>query len=621
MERNRIASRALTSISAHGRVAALAVLAALAGARSLEAGAGQERELTSQPIRNGRFIEAPDAAARDERAQRVPWWIAPGDPLVVIEERDAEPPRGWLRTPAGQIARQPFAAFAPLAGRIELRARVRGGAGVIALVDGLGGRAAFACEAGPGEREVGITADAIRARLGRDPLPRLAIELTGSDPGRPAEWTGVAAGVPLPSPEPGALREELLGHVRAIVAAWLERGLDAAGPRATAFASNAFDVVTGQQLFAYPGGIHPLYEHLLDLGAVEPDALWREALERYLADFLELGLHPDTGLPREWDGERDEPLDHKALEVHSALRFLLDAAERGPEPFRGRALDAARRMGETILRSGVMPDGSIAPRYVPDTAAPNSDVPPLRRLNLPAQLARLGARLGDERFGAAARAALYELEYTHHWGGTWRGIDPDFDDNFGTLGAAGVVMLRTAPETIAFRRFAIQGWRHFAEPWRDALRFGGSIAADQVRCWDLLVQLGEVEPSIQPQLAPLLSAAARAHFAGEQYENGAWGDVTFAGFDPRPGLSVGDLSGAPANLLWGLALLHGGELELEDLPREELRAMFTAVLRSSAERYGRPYGWLSTRSQLAGANRCGAELRACRGLIEMLKSL
>ncbi|MBI5435151.1 MAG: hypothetical protein HZA52_20115, partial [Planctomycetes bacterium] len=304
---------------------------------------------------------------------------------------------------------------------------------------------------------------------------------------------------------------------------------------------------------------------------------------------------------------------------------------KGPEKFRERALAAGKKLGETVLAQGVLPDGSIAPIYVPADAAPRTDAPPLRRLDVAAELARLSKLTGDPRFADAARRAIAEIEFTNHWPGEWDRIDPGFDDSFGHYGARAVTMLEAFPADPVFRRVVASGWKVYGPLWIDALRFGGSMAADQVRCWDLLERYMRLEPAgstARDEFRRTLALAVRAHFKGEQYGNGAWGDVTYQDFDPKIGLSVGDLPGAPANLLWGLGIAHRRELALDDArlgraafaPRE-VEARFTAVFLSTREAYKRPYGYLSTQRERTGANPGAGELRVARGLIEMLGTL
>ncbi|MBK7645575.1 MAG: hypothetical protein IPJ19_21505 [Planctomycetes bacterium] len=169
-----------------------------------------------------------------------------------------------------------------------------------------------------------------------------------------------------------------------------------------------------------------------------------------------------------------------------------------------------------------------------------------------------------------------------------------------------------------FRRFALDGFAHFAPLWRDALRFGGNVAADQVRCWTLLADLSRLDEQAGKSIRPLLSAAVRSHVKGEQYEDGSWGDVTIYGFDPNSNLQVGDYPGAPQNLLHGLAALYGKDLGLRT---DEQRAFYTAVLRSSMHTYLEKYGFLSTRRPLNGANPAAGTLRMMLGLSKMLEAL
>jgi hypothetical protein len=64
--------------------------------------------------------------------------------------------------------------------------------------------------------------------------------------------------------------------------------------------------------------------------------------------------------------------------------------------------------------------------------------------------------------------------------------------------------------------------------------------------------------------------------------------------------------------------VHRDDLGLDTAP---IRARFTAVLRSSVEAYRRPHGYLSTRAERSGPNRCGGSLRFAIGLAEMLRRL
>jgi len=139
-----------------------------------------------------------------------------------------------------------------------------------------------------------------------------------------------------------------------------------------------------------------------------------------------------------------------------------------------------------------------------------------------------------------------------------------------------------------------------------------------VRCWNLLGDVVKLEPSEKESISGLLRMAARSHFKGEQYGNGAWGDVTFVAFDPQFDLAVGDLPGLPANLLKGLALAYDDALGLRG---DETRARFAAVLRSTVATYRRPHGFLSTIHEMPGHNSAIGSLRLLPGLVGMLEAL
>jgi hypothetical protein len=505
-----------------------------------------------------------------DEVDRTPWWR--DDPLS-----------------------QPIPAYAPLLSGIEVRGSVSG-PGELVLCDGSGGEAAVRVDS-----DFVLGAGAFEPLLGRKLTPRLVLEL------RSGSWRDVEVWVSLPCPSEAALRAEIVAHLEQIFETWLERGRDDEGSRKTTYLCHYFDAVTGARVMTIPGGLSAVYENMLVANAVAPREEWEAALAAHLDDFLDLGIYPDTGLPREWDCEQDLPSDAKPVEIARYLAFLIDAAEIGPESHRERALAAAARMAETVLAKGVLPDGGLAVKYIPREGTPQLDVPDIRALP--------PLREG-ERFTDAARNAIGQLEYTLYWGGTWDTIDPDFDDRFGNWAGAAVWMLKQHPADPLFRRFVRRGFEHFDPIWTDALRFGGSIAADQVRCWRVVGDFMRLEPDLAPRIRPLLASAARAHFKGEQFTNGAWNDLTFSGFDPRD-LPVGDFKGAPANLLEGLAYLYAPDLCATD----ELRGMYTAVLRSSASAYKQRYGWLADRDVTGGVNLAYGEVRLLAGMVQMLENL
>jgi hypothetical protein len=598
---------AARSGSRTARAAACALLAAAARAQAPAA----EPVLAWPAIDNGAFDAAPPAAADAGGVRRIPWWRS---------ARGAEQLEGGrLRTAAGEWAEQPVAAYAPLARGLAIRGRA-GGAGRIVVTDGSGARATF--DAGGDARDGApfrVSGEQLDAALGHAPLPRLVLRLEPTAGGS-AWWDDVAVDVPLPCPGEDALRAEVAAQLDLIFTTWEQRALDDLGPRRTAFVARSFDVVTGAPLgVVSPAPVFfPLQQSLLDACAAADRPAWRALLERYLDDVFALGLHPRTGLPCWWDPREDRPVDDRPVEIALPLGFLIDVAHEGPERFRERARDAARRIGDLVLAQGLLPDGNVAASYLPRDGTPNLDVSQLRRLDVPCQLARLARLVGDARYLRAAREALATLEFAHYWAGSWDGIDPAFDDEFGHYGARAATIALALPQEALFRRFALEGLGHFLPLWRDALRLGGNLAADQVRCWRVASDLAAVEPALKDEVGPLLRLAVRAHVRGEQYGNGAWGDVTIYDFGPRTVLQVGDYPGTPQNLLNGLAAVYS---ERVGLRTDEVRALYTAVLRSSVVEYGRPYGFLLGRGETRGGTHAGGSLRVLLGLTTMLRRL
>ena len=113
-----------------------------------------------------------------------------------------------------------------------------------------------------------------------------------------------------------------------------------------------------------------------------------------------------------------------------------------------------------------------------------------------------GARQSREK--SKPQQALSDLEFTHAWAGTWDAIDPAFDDDFGHYGARAATAALAGGEE-AFGRFAEEGLEHFLPLWRDALRLGGNVAADQVRCWLLALDVARLDRSYEARVRPLLA--------------------------------------------------------------------------------------------------------------------
>lgn len=582
-----------------------------------------EHVLTWKALRNGDFEERGGASSPPQ----IPWWRSShGSAQLEAAQIEAAPIETTqhgglaLRTGPGERAEQPIAAYAPLVDQMRVHGRVRG-EGVLTFLDGHGVAATVPMNSkGDTPYEFSLTGVELRELSGRPLMPRFTLRLAGAKD-KTALWDDIGVEIALPLPDEAQLRTEVIAQLDAIFATWAERALDVAGPRKTAFVARSFDVVTGAELGpvdpAY--AFFPLQENLLDAWVVHDEPRWRALLERYLEDVLSLALHPETGLPCLWNAATDVRVDDRPVEIALPLGFLIDVARKGPEAFRARARDAAVKIGETVLARGLLPDGEIAASYVPRTGDVNLNISRLRRLDVAAQLARLADLTGEERFAKPAREALAVLEYSHHWGGSWNEIDPAFDDSFGHYGARAATVALARPNDAFFRRFAVEGIRHFIPLWQDATRFGGNVAADQVRCWRIAADLARVDPTLRAQLEPVLFDAVHAHVQGEQYGNGAWGDVTIFDFAPKIGLEVGDMPGTPQNLLNGLSAAYTSDLGL----RTPLtRALFTAVLRSTVNEYGRPHGFLLGRVESArGGNNAAGSLRVLLGLTTMLRGL
>ena len=403
---------------------------------------------------------------------------------------------------------------------------------------------------------------------------------------------------------------------------WLGRGLDDMGTE-TPFLARLFDVITGEPSMTIHGRNSILYDLLRDALQVEEVAAWRAAYDAFLDAYFVYCLNEETGIPRAWDCANDVAVDDGYVEIAPSVGLLVDLALEGPPRVRERARAAAERVGRTVLAHGVLPDGEVAAKYRPRDAAPNTSYTHLRRLNLVAQLERIGRLTDDPEYRVAVREAVANFEYRHGWPGTWDEIDPGFDDNFGNYGGMALLMWRASPDEQMFRRLVMSGIEYYLPRWEHALVLGGNIAADQVRCWKILTEVLELEPALRPRVAPLLRLAARSHFKGEQYPGGAWGDVTIGNFDPKGDLQVGDIKGTPQNFLSGLALIYDPGLAAEpggpDL--REVRAMFTTLLRSSRTAYRREFGYLETRREVQGSNRSAGSLRLAVGLVEMLQRL
>jgi hypothetical protein len=567
-------------------------------------------------LRNGDFAEPVSAEIGG-----IPWWKATGDGGTLVPGPEVELKLSGER--AGVFQNAP--AFAPWVDRVVLRGRMRG-VGELTLYGG--GTASQDLRADldrPQDFEV-VLADA--TKMQGNVRPRFKVQLSGATEAGvplPSFWSRLEMLAPLPCPSEEALRAEVLALLERSFDTVLAQCADDAGPRATPFRTFDFDADTGLKLpESAEARVGDVAFHALLLRAwrAAPNPRWEAELVGFVEAYLELCIHPETGLEQRYDPLRDAGVGGEPVQPHLGLAFLLDVAEGGPQAVQGRAQDAAERMAGAILARGVLPDGEVAASYRPSDGQPFFDVPQIRRLNAAAQLARLAARTQDAELAAralhAAEEAVLTLSYDHYWPGDWSNIDPGFDDNFGNYGGRAADMWKAHPENPVFRQLVTSGFDRYAGLWRDATRYGGNVAADQVRCWEIALELARLAPETAPDVARLLDAAAWAHFQGQQLPGGAWVDVTVKGFAPAF-LPVGDTGGVPHNLLEGLALVYGArDLGLDD---DRARARFTAVLRTTEVEFGRAHGFAEQRGAPPGAPGYRGTLRVAIGLVRMLEAL
>ncbi len=566
---------------------------------------------------NGDFQERFDGEDPD-RSARVPWWVTRGAAKQVQEAEGC-----WLLTPVGGGASQPLAAYAPMAQEMRIQGRVRG-RGKLELHDGSGEVLSFlvgepgmeaSFELGPEDWE-----EAFNAPL----QPRFELHLSAGDESDPAGamWTDLQAWIWLPCPDEADLRSMVVECLDHIFEAWLENGRVEGG----VFIEKLFDVNTGEPLLGregeilhLDGGMFPIFPFLLEALRHEHNSAWDEALRGFIQAYVGDCISPNTAFPRRWSTLKGEPIDTKFRELHVDLEFLLDASLHGPADLRAGCLDAAEAMAASILAVGVQPDGAIAASYRASDGAVNLAINPLRRLDVAAQLSRLGIDEREPQRRQAALNAVGVFEFTHYWSGSWHSIDPGFDDDYGHYANRAVVMLDAWPTQSTLQGIVDEGWAHFRPLWRDGLRFGGSVAADQVRCWGLLLRRRNQKGAHLPDLLPLVNSAMRAHFKSQQYRNGAFGDVTFSGFSPKAGIKVGDLPGVPSNLLLGLGHAYA---EGTGMDPKRIRAMAATLLHTSNEHYRREHGFLLRQRDSSPAfSQSGGGMRLAGGLLVWLAKL
>lgn len=625
---------------------------------------------------------------------RVPFWT----PVGWAGGAWNQAPRGWaalprevlprvvdgaLEVPGGALAVRPFAAHREHMAGTTVRGSFQGPARlVVRSGDGRLIENDLAALAQSGGATLDASGSEIQVRAGADGwhdfvwtaaegalVPRFEVALgraLAASPGvEPARFGPLEVRVLLPTPTAAQLDARIAGLVVETLDRLVTQGRDHVGPRATHFWTGLHDVDTGAPLAGGRGtvaraGYNPVLGALFD--AVEaglgdrsgpsgtPLAAHQAAAVR---DFLELCINTETHLPRRYDPLADRPVDEEPIEAAAYLDFLIDLAEATAldAPLRDAARAAAIAMGHALIDHGTQPNGEVAAVVRAADGWISTNVVHLRRLDVPAQLVRLAAlcrALDVEpelqvQLVDAAREAVLEVEYANYWPGAWDRIDPGFDDSYGHIGARSAAMASAWPSEPAFARLALTGRHTYLPLWRDALAFGGSVAADQVRCWKILNELDALNPAAW-SAAPLLAAQATGelvqapghkpthaaverstayfdllmdlalanHFVGEATDASAWLDVTIVGFAPATNLPVGDIIGLPQNLFSGFATVRALERRRGGDATAEQRAMMWTLLDVVEADWGAEYGFAD------GRRSSGGGIRLVPGLIRWL---
>ncbi len=633
-------SRKRGSLGKRGGAAAR-VLVALSLCAS--ASYAQQDQLLCNLLDNGDFELG---GSRLDEMGRIAWWT----PATFGEDgRDlSRAYRSWQRMeqaptiqsgvlvmqPGGpDLLTQPVAAFGPLIKEVQVSGRVRG-EGLLVVLDGQGRERTHAVGSSGGDEW-----QTFLWRVGSEGelQPRLVFGV-GPRGAAAVQFDDLQVEVALPAKTEAQLKGELAELIPDLLWVWHNGSRDVFGSRETTLWVGLVDAETGG-LLGEPSpraGLHPMHGQLLDAVHL---GLGGEKLRKLCIasalDFMELCIHPRTSLPRRWDPVNDVPADNEALEVGAYLGYLLDLVERGPEEVRELAFEHAVSMGRALQEATVLPDGNVAALVRPSDGWTSTSTVHLRRLDLPAPFARLAGMLGARdvepelrtALVKAARDAVLEVEYANYWPGKWDSIDPGFDDSYGHIGARSSTMLKALPNEEMLGRLAFSGYERFAPLWRDALRLGGNIAADQVRCWKVFAELAELQPDrktgsgalLQVEVSELIGLAVRSHLKGEQSAAGHWLDVTIVGFDPATNLPVGDTEGMPQNLLEGLGAVYRADLGLRT---DEQRAFFCAVLASTQKSYAAQFGFVGAAPGSGDAGgRGGSSAKSAVGTLQILGGL
>ena len=484
-----------------------------------------------------------------------------------------------------------------------------------------------------------------RAHFGEAPHPRLTLLLGKGDDGPSSVyWDDIEAIVHFLQLSEAELLDRILEEARWVIDNLHENTIDDIG-EPSPFLIKTLDAITGEILGTkVSGGGGPVYNQMLSFLEVREDAGYRAALIE-VADATLAGLHPETRLPRKYDGETDTWIDGNAIPAPT-INFFLRMYELTGEV---RYLDAAVELGEAILRYGptlrtlVRTPISIPPDYLPNTydsatgfpKAPESTyVLHIRWFSAPGALIHLYSETGRTDFrDAGLAAALSYVDHDtilHYWNEDyplapfsfepvwydWDKIDPAFDDYFGygiggRRGPHAILDVYERTEDERLRPFLDDSLSQMGTVWWEGMHRGGYTFADDARSWQAYYDRYEADPATYAAHKELLIRNARNVFRSSQYTNGAWIDARFRLWNPS---FPDDQASGPRNLLGALTWAY-----LVDDRNPIWRAMISSVFEEAVATYKSNYGYVGKpNGPVEGANPGGFELRLFGELLNHL---
>jgi len=480
---------------------------------------------------------------------------------------------------------------------------------------------------------------------GRNPLPRLTLELGKQDDGSaPITWDDLAAHVRFRQMSEPELLDAILNELRWTIDNLYEHTIDDINVPSPHLVKK-IDAITGEVLsVGISGGGGPVYNHMLSVLEVEHDQTYLDRVVA-MADEIVANLHPETRLPQKVNAETDLKIEGNVIPAPTINYLLRVHALTGDAAY----LDAAAEIGEAVLRyaprlrTSIRTPIAIPVDYIPNTyhsgtgdpIAPESTyVLHIRWFSAPGALVHLYSATGREDFrDAAVAAALSYADHdttVHYWNVDyplspfsfeptwydWDKIDPAFDDYFGYgIGGRGgphaILDIHALTGDDRLLPFLDDSLEAMGGVWEEGMYRGGYTFADDARSWQAYYDRYVVDPVKYANHKDLLIRNARNVFRSSQYSNGAWIDARFRLWNPS---FPNDQASVPRNLLAALSWAY-----LVDDRNPEWRAMIASVFEKTVETYKREFGYLSSPDGATeGQNIGGIELRFLGELLNHL---